>query len=64
MTFTHTDSPDVGTGRTCFGGGMHCPSASSLKRYQNVERGTKTVNGIEHLRYEDRPNDLGLYNCD
>jgi len=27
---THTDSPDGGTGKTCLGGGMHCPSASSL----------------------------------
>ena len=26
----HTDSPDGGTGRTCLGGGMHCPSASSF----------------------------------
>jgi len=25
----HTDSPDGGTGKTCFGGGMHCVSASS-----------------------------------
>jgi len=25
----HTDSPDGGTGKTCLGGGMHCPSASS-----------------------------------
>jgi len=24
-----TDLPDGGTGKTCFGGGMHCPSASS-----------------------------------
>ena len=27
----HTDSPDGGTGKTCFGGGMHCPSASSFE---------------------------------
>jgi len=26
----HTDSPDGGIGKTCPGGGMHCPSASSL----------------------------------
>ena len=26
----HTDSLDGGTGKTCLGGGMHCPSASSL----------------------------------
>jgi len=26
----HTDSPDAGTGKTCLGGGMHCPSASSF----------------------------------
>ena len=25
----HTDSPDGGTGKTCLGGGMHRPSASS-----------------------------------
>ena len=25
-----TDSPDGGTGKTCLGGGMHCPSASSF----------------------------------
>jgi len=27
----HTDSPDGGTDKTCLGGGMHCPSASSFK---------------------------------
>jgi len=27
----HTDSPDGGTSKTCLGGGMHCPSASSIK---------------------------------
>ena len=26
----HTDLTDDGTGKTCLGGGMHCPSASSL----------------------------------
>jgi len=26
----HIDSPDGGIGKTCLGGGMHCPSASSL----------------------------------
>ena len=26
----HTDSPDGDTGKTCLGGGMHCPSASSF----------------------------------
>jgi len=26
----HTNSPDGGTDKTCLGGGMHCPSASSL----------------------------------
>jgi len=25
-----TDSPDGGTGKTCLGGGIHCPSASSF----------------------------------
>ena len=25
----HTDSPHGGIGKTCLGGGMHCPSASS-----------------------------------
>jgi len=25
----HADLPDGGTGKTCLGGGMHCPSASS-----------------------------------
>jgi len=25
------DSPDGGTGKTCLGGGMHCPSAFSFK---------------------------------
>ena len=25
----HTDSPDGGTGKTCLGGGVHCPTASS-----------------------------------
>jgi len=27
----HIDSLDGGTGKTCLGGGMHCPSASSCK---------------------------------
>ena len=28
----HTDpDPDSDTGKTCLGGGMHCPSASSLQ---------------------------------
>jgi len=26
----HTDSPDGSTGKTCPGGSMHCPSASSF----------------------------------
>jgi len=26
----HIDSPNGGIGKTCLGGGMHCPSASSL----------------------------------
>jgi len=25
-----TDSPDGGSGKTCLGGGMHCPSAASF----------------------------------
>ena len=25
-----TDSPDDDTGKTCFGGGMHCPSGCSF----------------------------------
>jgi len=29
---THTNSLDGGTGKTCLGGGMHCPSASSYLR--------------------------------
>jgi len=29
----HTDSPDGGTGTTCLGGGMHCPSASGWLCY-------------------------------
>jgi len=28
----HTDSPDGGTGKTCLGGGMLCPGASSYGR--------------------------------
>jgi len=30
ISAAHTDSLDGGTGKTCLGGGMHCPSASSL----------------------------------
>jgi len=30
---TDTDSPDGGTGKTCLGGGMHSPSASSFDLY-------------------------------
>ena len=29
----HTDWPDDGTGKTCLGGGMHCPSASNYDYY-------------------------------
>jgi len=29
----HTDSPDGDTGKTCLGGGMHCPRASSYYYY-------------------------------
>jgi len=29
----HTDSPDGVTGKTCLGGGMHCPSASGFFLY-------------------------------
>jgi len=29
----HTDSPYGGTGKTCLGGGMHCPSGSSYHCY-------------------------------
>jgi len=32
----HTDSPDGGTSKTCLGGGMHCPSASSIKNVTGV----------------------------
>jgi len=30
----HTEFPDGGTGNTCLGGGMHCPSASSFQIYE------------------------------
>ena len=29
-TAAHTDSPDGRTAKTCLGGRMHCPSASSF----------------------------------
>jgi len=29
----YTDLPDGSTGKMCLGGGMHCPSASSLLCY-------------------------------
>ena len=40
-----TDSPDGGTGKTYLGGGMHCPSASSLRclRWNHL-----TANGAQH----------------
>jgi len=31
----HTDSPDCCTGKTCLGGGMHYPSASSFYLWPN-----------------------------
>ena len=34
----HTDSSDGGTDKTCFGGGMHCPSASSYGRSMEYGR--------------------------
>jgi len=30
----HIDSPDGGIGKTCLGGGMHCPGASSLMFFE------------------------------
>jgi len=32
----HTDSPDVGTGKTWLGGGMHCPSAFSIYTWSTI----------------------------
>jgi len=29
----HTDSADGGTGKTCLGGGMHCPSPSIVNYF-------------------------------
>jgi len=33
----HTDLPDGGTGKTCLGGGIHCPSASIMVALWNRE---------------------------
>jgi len=30
----HIDSPEGGTGKTCLGGGMHCPGASSFMFFE------------------------------
>jgi len=32
----HTDLPDGGTGKTCLGRGVHCPSASSIKNVNKI----------------------------
>jgi len=32
-----TDSPDSGTGKTCLGGGMTCPSAKVASSLEKVE---------------------------
>jgi len=37
----HTYSPDAGTGKTCLGGGMHCPSASSFLSSRNRQHKQK-----------------------
>ena len=34
----HTDSPNGGAGRTCLGGGMHCPSAFSCRCFYAAYR--------------------------
>jgi len=39
----HNDAPDGGTGKTCLGGGMHCPSASSLNCYCRRQHVDTTV---------------------
>ena len=37
----HTDSLDGGTGKTCLGGGMHCPDASSLAKMDYLRQTIK-----------------------
>jgi len=46
---THTDSPDGGTGKTCLGAGMHCPSASSCLYFTDVRCGYNW-NALEFVR--------------
>jgi len=36
LTDIHTDSPDGSTGKTCLGGGLHCPSASSSGFFEQI----------------------------
>ena len=50
----HTDSPYGGTGKTCLGGGMHCPSASSFqcrKPKKSIISSVKLTNNIVWRKY-------------
>jgi len=46
----HTDSPDGGAGKTCLGGGMHWPSASSFFLFM-VQCGTLSWRPVSVLAY-------------
>jgi len=46
----HTDSPDGGTGKTCLGGGMHCPITSSCN---SVSLYTKIFFSVASSKFAD-----------
>ena len=44
-----TDLPDGSTGKMCLGGGMHCPSASSLMLFLTQIRSYCTFTVIDYF---------------
>jgi len=58
ISAAHTDSPDGGTGKTCLGGGMHCPSVSILIYICQRQEGntpTHQKNSNEKLQRNSKP---------
>jgi len=49
----HTDSPNGGTGKTCFGGGMHCPSVSNYPCIKGPC--TNCILSLVHTTHVDEP---------
>jgi len=56
----HTDSPDGGSGRTCLGGGMRCPSASSFYSARNCIASAVLATAIPSVCPPVRPSHAGI----